>query len=264
MSWTKRLPAIAAVTALTLICGTVACGRSGQEQAPPASSPAPSQPGTAAAPGGSPGQPPAGQTRSGVPDVVSPHETKTPGTTTELPPGHPPIPQGGSGMLEGPPSGSGTGAKALAWTVPKGWVSEPPSNPMRKAQYRVPGPGGDAQLVVNYFGPGQGGDPMDNAVRWAEQFGQPGGGDPREAMTTQSLDVGGIKVLEVETTGTYNGGSMMMGGSPPEPKPDWALLGAVAEGPDARWFFKLTGPKATVQAQRAAFFDMVKSLKPGA
>jgi hypothetical protein len=41
------------------------------------------------------------------------------------------------------------------------------------------------------------------------------------------------------------------------------LLGAVAPGPDANWFFKLTGPDKTVTAQRDAFIGMVKSLKPG-
>ena len=37
-------------------------------------------------------------------------------------------------------------------SVPDGWVSETPSNAMRKAQYRLPGDGGDAELVVTHFG----------------------------------------------------------------------------------------------------------------
>jgi hypothetical protein len=41
------------------------------------------------------------------------------------------------------------------------------------------------------------------------------------------------------------------------------LLGAVAAGPDANWFFKSTGPQATVEAHRAAFEGMIASLKPG-
>ncbi|MDP6039208.1 MAG: hypothetical protein QGG64_11715, partial [Candidatus Latescibacteria bacterium] len=40
----------------------------------------------------------------------------------------------------------------LTVSVPDGWVSEPPSNAMRKAQYRLPGDGGDAELVVTHFG----------------------------------------------------------------------------------------------------------------
>ena len=46
---------------------------------------------------------------------------------------------------------------------------------MRHAQYRVPGGNGDGECIVFYFGPGEGGDPMSNARRWAGQFDQPDG-----------------------------------------------------------------------------------------
>jgi hypothetical protein len=62
-------------------------------------------------------------------------------------------------------------------------------------------------------------------------------------------------------TGTYAGG---MGGAVSEPRPGFMLLGAVVEGPDANWFFKLTGPEQTVRAQRSAFEQMVRSVKRGA
>ncbi len=42
------------------------------------------------------------------------------------------------------------------------------------------------------------------------------------------------------------------------------LLGAIAQGPDANWFFKLTGPEATLQEQRKAFEALYRSLRrPG-
>ena len=89
-----------------------------------------------------------------------------------LPPGHPPI-DGSAGVIAAPPLGGTTTGGQLVWTVPDSWTSEPPANAMRRAQYRVPGPGGDAELVVFYFGPGEGGDPRANAERWAGQFVQP-------------------------------------------------------------------------------------------
>jgi hypothetical protein len=49
----------------------------------------------------------------------------------------------------------------------------------------------------------------------------------------------------------------------PAPIPNYMLLGAIAEGPDANWFFKLAGPEATVEGQRAAFEDLVGSFKRG-
>ena len=177
-----------------------------------------------------------------------------------LPAGHPPLDAAAPALPPVDPR-LGQGAQALAWTAPAGWVAEPPSNNMRRAQYKVPGPGGVAECVVFYFGPGQGGDPMSNAERWASQFvgadGQPVAGGAR----TRELAVGPSRILIVETTGTYMAGSMM--GGPGEARPGYALLGAVAPGPDANWFFKMTGPEATVKAQTAAFEGLLRSLRSG-
>lgn len=178
--------------------------------------------------------------------------------TGGMPADHPPIGDAGTDALQlAPvPESAGTGEAALAWTAPAGWVAEPPANTMRRAQYRVPGPGGDGECVVFYFGPGQGGDPMANAERWADQFS--GGTE----MATRTETVGDVEVLWVERTGTYQAGSMMGMGQGVS-KPDWALLGAIAEGPDSNWFFKFTGPKATVDAEREAFGAMIGSLRQG-
>jgi hypothetical protein len=166
-------------------------------------------------------------------------------------------------MIEPPPPGSGAGDTALIWETPADWEAVTPDNRMRKAQYRVPGEAGDAECVVFYFGPGQGGDPLANAQRWANQFtlsdGRPGTAD----MKMENRNVGDIEILTVEVSGTYEGAGFGMGRPKPAPIPNQMLLGAVAKGPDANWFFKLTGPEATVTAQRSAFEAMVGSLKRG-
>jgi len=151
----------------------------------------------------------------------------------------------------------------MSWSVPAGWTPEAPSSPMRRAQYRVPGPGGDGDCVVFYFGPGQGGDAMSNAERWAGQFKQPDGRASSEVMKTSTVQVGGLRVLLIEVTGTYSGG-MTVSAEPPREMPNSMLLGAIAKGADANWFFKFTGPEATLRAERAAFEGMVKSLRLGA
>jgi hypothetical protein len=150
----------------------------------------------------------------------------------------------------------GRGASALAWDVPQGWKAEPPANETRRAQYRVPGAGGEGECVVFYFGPGQGGDPASNVDRWAAQFEHP---DGKNAMPARVLTINGMRVLAVETTGTYLAGGMT--GGAVEKKAGWSLLGAVVRGPDSNWFFKFTGPTTTVVAQRAAFEAMLKSLR---
>jgi hypothetical protein len=132
---------------------------------------------------------------------------------------------------------------------------------MRKAQYSVTGEAGKAEFVVFYFGPGQGGNARANVERWAGQFTQPDGRPSQEVMKTSQTDVNGIPVTLVEIKGTYQS-SPMMGGSI-DPKPGHMLLAAIAEGPDANWFFRLTGPEATVESNREVFDSVIGSLRRG-
>lgn len=161
-----------------------------------------------------------------------------------------------------PHPGGGAAGGRVAWHAPQGWVEEPPSSSMRVAQYRVPGEAGDGECVVYYFGPGQGGDAASNAARWARQFEQPDGTDSTERMRMTTLEGARLPVYLVEVTGTYDGG-MTMTDAPAEKQPGAMLLGGIAQGPDAPWFFKFTGPEATVRAQRAAFESMMMSVGAG-
>jgi hypothetical protein len=236
--------------ALTLAGSLVlaSCGGSKEKEAPPPAAPAPtSAPAQEQAPDSS----------------LLPIPGSSGEKTAELPPGHPPVGQASRDAIPAPPPGSGEGDTGVRWKTPAGWIAETPSSPMRRAQYKVPGPGGDGECAVFYFGPGQGGDPMSNAQRWAGQFKHPDGTPATDAFKTTTMKVGNMSVLLVETAGTYSGG-MTMTMAPAEDKPGYRLLGAIAEGPDANWFFKLTGPEATVRAQHEAFAAMVRSLEKGA
>jgi hypothetical protein len=161
--------------------------------------------------------------------------------------------------MRGGHGGVPVGAGGLAWTAPAGWTRETPSSGMRRAQYRVSGPGGDAECVVFYFGAGEGGDPRSNAERWAGQFTR-ADGKPAE-LKTWPLQGSSVEVTMVEVRGTYHGGPTMGAGAAPRPMPDSMLLGAIAKGPDANWFWKFTGPEKTVGAERAAFEGMLRSLE---
>lgn len=181
----------------------------------------------------------------------------------ELPPGHPTVssPPPASDVIPEVPIDAGTGAAALTWQAPSSWIEEPPANNMRRAQYRIAGEAGDAQCVVYYFGAGQGGDPQANVQRWAGQFVQEDGTPSSEALRTETLEVSGVPVLLSEISGSYAAGSMAGGRGGLEA--DFMLLGAVAEGPDSNWFFKLTGPRSTVEAHREAFRSMIDSIQTG-
>ncbi len=177
-----------------------------------------------------------------------PAEARSPARTLALP--------------ERGPAAEAAAPETLVWTIPPDWAEEPPASSIRLAQYRVPGPAGDAECVVFYFGPGQGGDPASNALRWAGQFEKADGGSAADAMRLTELERTEVAVHLVEVSGTYDGG-MTMTDAPAEKKPGFMLLGGIAQGADAPWFFKLTGPAATVRAQREAFLDMLRSIRPG-
>ncbi len=250
----------------TIVLGTslAACGGQEPKLDVQVAKNQPAQPAATQEAAGPSGEPSTAATPAEPPMIAS-HAPAAAAPGGELPPGHPPVSGNGSAMgamgLAPVDTQAGTGANALNWAAPKDWVAEPPSSSMRRAQYRVPGPGGDAECAVFYFGPGQGGDTMANAERWASQFAGPDGKPATDTLKTRKLDVGGIQVVLVEAHGTYNAGSMM--GGPSHPQPGYALLAAIAEGPDAKWFFKTVGPQATIDAQRSAFEQMMKSLHQG-
>ncbi len=148
---------------------------------------------------------------------------------------------------------------AITWTPPSAWTTEKPStSPMRQAQYRVSGPGGPAECAVFYFGRVDAGDARANAARWAGSFRTPEGkvvDDPKVAET----QVGDIRVTRVEDTGAYVG-ALAGSPSPAGGRPDHELIGAIAHAPDGPWFFRIVGPRATVEASRADFDAMIASI----
>jgi hypothetical protein len=153
------------------------------------------------------------------------------------------------------------GAMPLQWNDPPRWVRRKPSSPMRLAEYDVPHAGSDsadAECTVITFGPGQGGNIDDNIGRWVGQF-SPQAGAPTKAVGT----VNGMKVTRVEVTGAYH--PMQMPGAPSAPATlsNARLIGAIVEAPTGLWFFKLTGPDATVKAAANDFDAMMASLHAG-
>ena len=148
----------------------------------------------------------------------------------------------------------------MAWNDPAGWKRSNAPGPMRKASYEVPAAAGDtepASLGVFHFG-SKGGTVEANVDRWVAQFQ----GVSREQLKRTDRSSGGLvqHVVEIEK-GTFASG---MPGGPTTPKPGWALLGAIVETPSGPWFFKLVGPKRTVEKARDEFFRLLDSAKVGA
>jgi hypothetical protein len=151
-------------------------------------------------------------------------------------------------------------AGGLVWNEPAGWQRSNAPGAMRKASYDVPAAEGDtepASLGVFHFGD-KAGSVEANIDRWVSQFQ----GVTREQLKRTDRSSGGLvqHIVEIEK-GTFASG---MPGGPTTPKPGWALLGAIVETPSGPWFFKLVGPKRTVEKARDEFFRLLDSAKVGA
>lgn len=186
--------------------------------------------------------------------------------TQALPDGHPPI-TGGS--VAQPPSTTGSGtadtgaaapAGAIRWEVPESWQSQPPASQMRKAQYVMPAVEGDPEsglCVVTLLAGGAGGVDA-NVARWVAQFKKADGGPlGADDVKREDREVRGLKVTRVEMAGRFTDA---MTGRTTTTTTDFRLLGAIVVAPDGLWFFKATGPDATMQSHSAAFDKLLESL----
>ena len=71
-----------------------------------------------------------------------------------------------------------------------------------------------------------------------------------------SKEVGPLKVQFVELAGDF----MAMGA--PAPKKDFLQIAAIVQAEGRNVFFRLVGPKATIEANREAFMKMIDGLMP--
>ncbi|HKI03518.1 MAG TPA: hypothetical protein VKK31_16180 [Thermoanaerobaculia bacterium] len=161
----------------------------------------------------------------------------------------------GGGVPEAmPPAAEQTaGEGSIDFDLPQSWQSQAPSSSMRVAQAAIPGAGGPGELAVFFFGPGGGGGVEANIQRWIDQMESP------EQPKPETFEANGFKVTWIDVQGTLKPSTM--GSGPTTPQPSSRLLGAVVEGPGGPWFFKATGPEATLGPEREAFVKMLKSVR---
>jgi hypothetical protein len=98
-----------------------------------------------------------------------------------------------------------------------------------------------------------GGGVDENIERWVGQFD----GSPNYARRV--LTVHGMKVTRVEITGTFLAPDSEMQSQ--GKRPNWKLLGAIAEGPQGAVFFKFTGPAGVIDGASKAFDGLLASLE---
>jgi hypothetical protein len=165
----------------------------------------------------------------------------------QLPPGHPAI-----GGAAAPADREEDEPPAIDWKVPAKWSELPNPNTMRLATYHVPAAAGapdEASVTVARAG----GSVEANLQRWSGQFVDAGSGKRTEKT------VKGLKVSLIELSGTFQPGGM--GAEGEGPHRGYSLRGAVVETEEGAYFFKLTGPSASVRAARADFDSMIDSIE---
>jgi hypothetical protein len=145
--------------------------------------------------------------------------------------------------------------------APTAWTAKQPGSSMRLAEYDTPAvpdaePG---ELVVYYFGAGQGGSVEANVERWTAQFANEDGTRP-EPVITRITDAA-FPTAVVELRGRY-ARNIGMGDASVEARPDQVLLSAILETPRGNLYVQLHGPAASVLAQKESFLSFVRSVRP--
>jgi hypothetical protein len=161
------------------------------------------------------------------------------------------------------PSGGEKTFGPMKMTVPGGWVEQAPSSSMRQAQFSLPRAEGDTvdgELVVFYFGAGQGGSVEANIDRWIGQFGQPDGSSSKNRAKTSKTEISGMTVSLVDVTGIYQA-PIMPGAPERHNSAGYRMLAAVVETSQGPWFFKLVGPERTIAKWSDSFDQLIKSIK---
>jgi hypothetical protein len=148
----------------------------------------------------------------------------------------------------------------IALAVPSEWEKGKPTNSMRVAQWVLPGPGGDAELVVFRF-PGGGGGLEANVSRWKGQFQAPEGKTIDDVTTTTTIEGDGIKITIVDVSGTYVA-AVTPGADVKHNDANQRMMAAIVEASGDPFYFKAVGPTATMDLWADAFTTMAKGLQP--
>jgi hypothetical protein len=142
--------------------------------------------------------------------------------------------------------------KRLEWDDPKQW-KKVQAGGMRAASYQIPPAAGDKEIAeLNVFV--LGGDIESNIQRWIDEFT---GFDPKTLSRSDRVVNDMTQAVVEVPKGTFSGG---MGEN--STSENFGLLGAIVVTPeDSKYFFKLTGPSATVKLAREPFYQLLDSVR---
>jgi hypothetical protein len=136
-----------------------------------------------------------------------------------------------------------TSAPQVKWTTPEGWTEVPPSS-MRYASFSAPGEEGSKIDISVVTFPGDGGSDADNINRWRGQIGL----DPIDANAITS-EVAPLKTADSTFSTTDIAGDKTR------------TIAAWTRRDGRVWFFKATGPSASVEKEKPNFVKFIESVR---
>ena len=141
----------------------------------------------------------------------------------------------------------------LLANVPDSWMGIRPTRPMRLMEFRLGLVTDDATLAIFK---NIGGSIDDNLERWSGQFGYL---LSDSEVNIRAENINGMQVNIISIIGTYT--NRMAFSKPTQPKPNYRLLGAIADTRDGLYYFKLTGPNTVITGKIEEFTRFIKSLR---
>jgi hypothetical protein len=136
-----------------------------------------------------------------------------------------------------------TSAPQIQWRTPEGWTELPPSS-MRYASFSAPADdGGKIDISVVTF-PGDGGSDADNINRWRGQIGL----EPLDASTVTS-QIAPLKTADTTFSTTDIAGDKTR------------TIAAWTRRDGRVWFFKATGPNASMEKEKPKFVKFIESVR---
>ncbi len=166
-----------------------------------------------------------------------------------LPPGHPPI---GAGAPSAAPAGMAAAsavADSIVWAAPDHWTAKP-LGAMRRGSFAPRNEAGEADLSIFIF-PAATNPLLANINRWRGQIGLTPITEAQLPTETATLEHAGLSFTTIDIVGQAPAGGAAT-----------RVLGAILYRGEEAWFFKLTGPDSVVAAERSAFLDFLRTVRP--
>jgi hypothetical protein len=184
------------------------------------------------------------------------------GAAPAIPSGHPPIANGQSNLPAGhPPLDGGTDAAPshtnlpFSYKVPESWREVPAVAP-RRASFGITDGAQVANVSVIDFQASAGpmmADPLANINRWRGEVGLPQVTEDDLAKVTEAIEVDGQPATLVD--------AVPDAAKPQESQADRGTVAVMLKSGDTIWFFKMSGNRDLVAAQRDQFRAFLKSVR---